>query len=132
MTTIDNILQQVREHIGNILKRRGKRRLLAMEELLDTVRQHYTRQGVIIEEYKLAALRLEGNLTEIKVNTIVDRKLKEKCTKLETEAERHGVWKARYLKHFASQEAEIKELKTKLGIKEVPWYEQDQNDPVQP
>ena len=131
-TTIATILKQVREQVGCILKRRGNRRQLAIEELLDVLRQHYTRQGVIIEEFKLAALKLEGNLTEIKVNTIVDTKLKEKCAKLETEAERHDVWKARYQKHFAQQEAEIKELKKKLGIKEVPWYVQDQLDPAEP
>ena len=128
-TTIAIILRQVREQVACILNRRGKRRQLAIEELLDTVRQHFTRQGVIIEEYKLAALKLEGNLTEIKVSTIVDTKLKQKCATLEKEAERHGVWKARYLKHFDQQEAEIKELKKKLGIKEIPWYEQHEHDP---
>ena len=128
-TTIAIILRQVREQIVCVLKRRGTRRHLAIEELLDTVRQHYTRQGVIIEEYKLAALKLEGNLTEIRVSTIVDTKLKGKCAKLETEAERHAVWKGRYLKHFDQQEAEIKELKKKLGIKEVPWYIEPEHDP---
>ena len=130
-TTIATITTDVRKHMKNILQRRGTRRQLAIEELIDTVRQHYTHQGVIIEEYKLKALQLEGNLTEVKVNSIVETNYKAKCQKLEQEAIVDRQWKARYKKHHANQELAIKELKKKLGIDDVPWYAQDSNDSVQ-
>ena len=131
METIANITMDVRKHIKSILQRRGTRRQIAIEELLDMVRQQFTRQGVKIEEYKLRALQLEGNLTEVKVNSIVETNYKDKCQKLEEEAEIDRKWKARYKKHHANQEEEIKELKKNLGIKEVPWYEQHEHDPIQ-
>ena len=130
-TTPDMITKEVRMHIKNILHRRGGRRHLAIEELIDTIRQHFTRQGVILEEYKLKALQLEGKLTEVKVSSIVETNYKEKCQKLEQDADYDRKWKARYKKHHARQAAEIDELKKKLGIPEVPWYEQHLNDPVE-
>ena len=128
-TTTDIITTQIRKHIRNILGRRGTRRQLAIEELIDTVRQYFTRQGVLIEEFKLKALQSEGNLTEMKVNNIVETNYKEKCAKLEEEAAYDRKWKARYKKHHQRQEAEIKELKKKLGIPELAWYEQGKDDP---
>ena len=122
---------EVRKGIKSILQRRGTRRQLAIEELIDTVQQNFIRQGVIIENYKLRALQLEGNLTELQVNSIVETNYKDKCKKLEEEAKIDRKWKARYKKHHQNQEEEIKELKKQLGIKEVPWYEQHLNDPVQ-
>ena len=122
---------EVRKGIKSILQRRGARRQLAIEELVDTVQQSFIRQGVIIENYKLRALQLEGNLTELQVNSIVETNYKDKCKKLEAEAEIDRKWKARYKKHHQKQEEEIKELKKQLGIEEVPWYEQHLNDPVQ-
>ena len=130
-TTTDIITKEVRKQIKNILNRRGRRRQLAIEELIDTVRQHFTRQGIIIEEFKLRALQSEGNLTEMKVNSIVETDYKEKCTKLEQEAAYDRKWKARYKKHHQRQEEEIKELKKKLGIPILPWYEQGKDDPIE-
>ena len=130
-TTIANITVEVRKGIKSILQRRGARRQLAIEELVDTVQQSFIRQGVIIENYKLRALQLEGNLTELHVNSIVETNYKDKCKKLEAEAEIDRKWKARYKKHHQNQDEEIKDLKKQLGIKEVPWYEQHLNDPVQ-
>ena len=130
-TTIANIMMEVRKQVQNILQRRGTRRQIAIEELIDKIRQNFTRQGVRIEEYKLKALQLEGNLTEVKVNSIVETNYKEKCEKLEEEAKVDRKWKARYKKHHEKQEEEIKELKKKLGIEDLPWYQQHLNDPVQ-
>ena len=125
----DIITKEVRKGIKNILQRRGARRQLAIEELIDTVRQHFTRQGVIIEEFKLKALISEGNLTEVKVANMVETNYKEKCQKLEEAAAYDRKWKARYKKYHETQAAEIDDLKKKLGIPEVPWYEQHLNDP---
>ena len=130
-TTIANITVAVRKGIKSILQRRGTRRQLAIEELIDTVQQNFIRQGVIIENYKLRALQLEGNLTELQVNSIVETNYKDKCKKLEAEAEIDRKWKARYKKHHENQQEEIGQLKKQLGIKEVPWYEQHLNDPIQ-
>ena len=129
--TIATIVTNVRKHIRNILNRRGTRRQLATEELVDTLRQHFTRQGVIIEEFKLKALQLEGNLTEVKVMNISETNYKKKCMKLEQDAAYDRKWKARYKKHHERQEEEIAELKKKLGIPIIPWYEQGEDDPVQ-
>ena len=130
-TTTDIITTEVRKHIRNILNRRGTRRQLAIEELIDTVRQRFTRQGVIIEEFKLKALQSEGNLTEMNVNSIVETNFKEKCAQLEQEAADDRKWKARYKKHHQRQAEEISDLKKKLGIPILPWYEQGKDDPIE-
>ena len=123
------ISKEVRNHLQNILQRRGQRRHLAIEQFVDSMRQHFNRQGVIIEEYKLKALKLEDNLTEVKVSTIVETNYKKKCQKLEEEAAYDKKWKTRYKRHHERQAEEIEELKKKLGIPKVPWYEQGENDP---
>jgi len=130
-TTTGIITKELRKHIQNILNRRGARRHLAIEQLIDTVRQYVTRQGVIIEEFKLKALKSEGNLTEMKVNSIVETNYKEKCTKLELEIASDKRLIAKYKKHFQHMEEEITELKKKLGIPILPWYEQGKDDPVE-
>ena len=116
-------LEQTRTAMLNISSKRGLNRTNLIGSIADTVAMYVWRQRREATELKASLALCDSNTTT---------KLVAKIKRLETEAERHGVWKARYLKHFASQEAEIKELKNKLGIKEVPWYEQDQNDPVQP
>ena len=116
-------LEQTKKAMLDISSKRGLNRTNLIGSIADMVAMYVWRQRREVTELKASLALCDSNTTT---------KLIEKCAKLETEAERHGVWKARYQKHFAQQEAEIKELKTKLGIKEVPWYVQDQLDPAEP
>ena len=104
----------------NISSKRGLNRTNLIGSIADTVAMYVWRQ-------KREATELKASLALCDSTTTT--KLVEKIKKLETEAERHAVWKGRYLKHFDQQEAEIKELKKKLGIKEVPWYIEPEHDP---
>jgi len=116
-------LEQTKKAMLDISSKRGLNRTNLIGSIADMVAMYVWRQRREVTELKASLALCDSNTTT---------KLIEKCTKLETEAERHDVWKARYKKHFAQQEAEIKELKEKLGIKEVPWYVQDQLDPAEP
>ena len=113
-------LEQVRTAMLNISSKRGINRTNLIGSIADMVAMYVWRQRREVTELKAAIALCDSNTTT---------KLIAKLKKLEKEAERHGVWKARYLKHFDQQEAEIKELKKKLGIKEIPWYEQHEHDP---
>jgi len=129
--SITDITNNVRKCILNILNRRGNKRKLLTEELIDIIRQHFTRQGIIIEEYKLKALQSEGKLTEIKADSTKDTKHKEKNVELEQKIAADTRLIAKYKKHFQRMEDEIKELKDKLGIPALPWYEQGKDDPIE-
>ena len=113
-------LEQVRTAMLNISSKRGINRTNLIGSIADMVAMYVWRQRREVTELKAAIALCDSNTTT---------KLIAKLKKLEKESERHGVWKARYLKHFDQQEAEIKELKKKLGIKEIPWYEQHEHDP---
>ena len=116
-------LQQTKKAMLEISSKRGLNRTNLIGSIADMVAMYVWRQRREVTELKASLALCDSNTTT---------KLIEKCAKLETEVERHDVWKARYQKHFAQQEAEIKELKKKLGIEEVPWYVQDQLDPAEP
>ena len=122
--TTDILIKNVREHVNKILKRRGQRRVLAIESLIDQVRQYGTRQGLVIEKMKLKCMESRATLAKIQVESVVENNYKEKCAMLEQKVAHDKKWKARYLKNHQRLETEVSELKKRLGITDVPWYEQ--------
>ena len=95
----------------------------------DFIKSIATQVGRYIGQQQYEILGLKNKL--IMCDSDVVGKLLAQKAKLEADAVYDRKWKARYKKHHANQEEEIKELKKKLGIEEVPWFEQHLNDPVQ-
>ena len=128
--TTDILIHNLREHMNKILKRRGQRRMLAIETLFNQVRQFGTRKCLAIEQMKLECIELQASLAKIQVDSSLEENYKEKCVMLEQKVAHDKKWKARYLKNHQRLETEVSELKKRLGITDVPWYEQGENDSV--
>ena len=114
--------EQTRETMLKISSKRGINRT-------DLIKSIATQVGRYISTQQYEIIKLTNKLIMCD-SEVVDKLLTDK-KKLEEEAKVDRKWKARYKNHHARQEEEIKELKTKLGIKDIPWYEQHLNDPVQ-
>jgi hypothetical protein len=101
-------LEQTKKAMLDISSKRGLNRTNLIGSIADMVAMYVWRQRREVTELKASIALCDSNTTT---------KLIKKIKTLETEAERHDVWKARYQKHFAQQEAEIKELKKTWGLR---------------
>jgi len=112
--------EQVKTTMLQISSKRGVNRT-------DFITSIATQVGRFIGQQQYEITKLKNKL--IMCDSDVVAKLLAEKKKLEEEAAYDKKWKARYKRHHERQAEEIEELKKKLGIPKVPWYEQGENDP---
>ena len=112
--------EQVKTTMLQISSKRGVNRT-------DFITSIATQVGRFIGQQQYEITKLKNKL--IMCDSDVVTKLLAEKEKLEQEAAYDKKWKARYKRHHERQAEEIEELKKKLGIPKVPWYEQGQDDP---
>ena len=112
--------EQVKTTMLQISSKRGVNRT-------DFINSIATQVGRFTGQQQYEITKLKNKL--IMCDSDVVAKLLAEKKKLEEEAAYDKKWKARYKRHHERQAEEIDELKKKLGIPKVPWYEQGENDP---
>ena len=121
-TTPEDFTEQVKTTMLQISSKRGKNRTDLIIDISTQVGRYIGQQQYEITKLKNKLIMCDSDVV---AKLVSDRK------KLEQEAKVDRKWKARYKKHHQNQEEEIKELRKKLGIEDLPWYQQHLNDPVQ-
>ena len=116
----EEFTKQVRDTLLQVSKRRGKNRTDLIQEIATQIGRYISQQEYEITKLKNKLILCDSDVVS---KLVADKK------KLEEAAAYDKKWKARYKKYHETQAAEIDDLKKKLGIPEVPWYEQHLNDP---
>ena len=114
--------EQTKKAMMQVSKKRGKNRTDLIIEIATQVGRFIGKQ-----QYEITKL---NNLL-IMCDTDVVEKLVRERGMLEQEIASDKRLIAKYKKHFQRMEDEINELKKKLGIPSLPWYEQGKDDPVE-